>query len=71
MSKISLNDIQNSLDNIESDIDNQLDDLESMAPDHMDFSKVRDAHGELKEQVRFLSEWLNKFDIGEVQHHIY
>lgn len=71
MNKINLNDIHNSLDNIEGDIDDELDTLEGEAPDHMNFRKVRSAQEELKEQVEYLRKWIDNFNIGEIDRNTY
>lgn len=71
MMKTNLDDIHNSLENIEHDIDNELDTLESEAPEHMNFSKVRDAQKELKEQVEYLRKWMSNFEIGSINQNTY
>jgi hypothetical protein len=66
MIKTNLYSIQNALENIDNDLDNAIDEQEAHAPDHMDFSKMRDAQKELKEQAEYLRLWMHNFDIGDI-----
>ncbi len=69
--KINLESIQSSLEQIESDMDGQLDTLEGEAPDHMNFSRLRDAQKDVKEQAELLRKWISNFSIGDINQNTY
>lgn len=71
MSKTDLESIQSSLQEIEMEIDSQLDTLEGEAPDHMNFSRLRDAQKDVKDQAANLRKWIDNFSIGDIKQSTY